>query len=152
LVEGSAYNYCLNLLSRREYSEAQMLTKLQQKFRQLSVSDLRAVMEKLRDADLLSDLRFAEVLIRSRINRGYGPFYIRQELAAKGIASETGHRLLEAAAVDWQTLATDIVARRHTDAHSDPQVWRKAARFLQRRGFSGEIVSKALGPAPREFA
>ena len=125
-----------------------MRKKLQQKHGDLAGSELEELLRSLQEDGLLSDERFAETLIRGRISRGYGPFYIHQELAAKGIDNDLGDRLIEEANVDWLAMAQASLERRHPAAGEDLSAWMKAARFLQRRGFPGDLVRKALGPQP----
>ena len=145
-----AFNSAIRMLSRREHSETEVQTKLKQKFKTLTSADIEEIVSRLKNAGLLSNERFAEILIRSRVARGYGPFYIHQELAMKGIPNDLSVQLFEQADVDWQWVANNLVERRHADASENPQAWAKAARFLQRRGFNADIVAKALGAQPQE--
>jgi regulatory protein len=146
-----AYNTAVRALGRREHSVAELRRKLQQKHSGLGREALEQLLESLQQDRLLSDARFAEVLIRGRINRGYGPAYIQQELVSKGIDSELAERALaeavEEGGVNWLQSARDLVARRHPQAAEDPAVWQKAARFLARRGFPSNLVMKALKEA-----
>jgi regulatory protein len=144
LDRNQAYNMAIRMLGRREHSEQEVRLKLRQKFRTLGPDVLDDVIQTLIESELLSDARFAEMRIRSRVSRGYGPFYIRQELSAKGIDAETISECLDEAQVDWLAAAQALVERRFSGARKDAEVWAKAARFLQRRGFSAELVSKAL--------
>lgn len=140
------------MLGRREHSVAELRKKLQQKHRDLDPQALNGMLEGLQQDGLLSDERFAEILIRSRINRGYGPIYIRQELTTKGIDSELVAVVLEQTVeeqgIDWLQLAQELVQRRHPQANQDPAAWQKGARFLARRGFSSNLVIKALPEQP----
>jgi regulatory protein len=147
-----AYHTAVRLLGRREHSVTELRNKLRQKHRDLDQSTLERLLETLQQDRLLSDERFAETLIRGRLNRGYGPVYIQQELNSKGIDPELAETLLEQAkeenALDWLTLARELVERRHPNAGEDSASWHKAARFLARRGFSSNHVIRALGDRP----
>ncbi|NJD07833.1 MAG: regulatory protein RecX, partial [Methylococcaceae bacterium] len=73
---------CVALLARREHSREELLRKLAAAgvARELA---LRAV-DELAGNGAQSNGRYAESLVRSRYGRGYGPHWIRRELAAKG--------------------------------------------------------------------
>jgi regulatory protein len=146
--ESKAYNSAIRMLGLREHSEAELAGKLRRKFSKLPPSAIEEIVDRLKGSDLLSDARFTEIMIRSRTSRGYGPYYIRRELASKGVAAELAEQQLGLVETDWQRLATELVARRHRNVAEDAKAWAKAVRFLQRRGFGGELVAKAVGKQP----
>lgn len=125
----------------------------QDKVGQDKKEQVAAAMERLQQQDFLSDKRFVVGVIRSRINRGYGPHYIRRELKSKGVSADLVEEQLaryqEEHDVDWFASAANLVERRFEAASHDPKVWAKGARYLQRRGFSGDVVHEAIGPQPR---
>ena len=147
-----AYNSAVRLLGRREHSVAELRRKLRQKHGELGRDAIESLLESLQQDRLLSDQRFTEVLVRARIAKGYGPTYIKQELASKGIDSELAECALEEAVdqagLDWLQAARQLVERRHPHAGEDAAAWQKAARFLMRRGFSSSVAMKALGERP----
>jgi len=143
-----ALQAAIRMLGRREHSEAEVRQKLTRNFRALGTDALDDIAATLIRDGYLSDDRFAESLVRSRVAKGYGPYYIRRELAMKGIRQDLVAQYLDGADIDWQDVATRIVERRHADAFNDADAWVKAARYLQRRGFSGELVVKAVGARP----
>ena len=160
----------LDMLSRREYCEKELTSKLGRKFAghkvsvannvaQLGAADnppidfdeaLLQVLAQLKDQGLLDDKRFTQSLIRSRVNRGYGPYYIRQELRQKGVGASLAEQELDDYGVDWHNIAEQICLRRYPQAQASKQEWGRAARFLQRRGFSSEVVTAAAGAIPRD--
>ena len=66
----------------------------------------------LRSNGLLSDERFAEALIHARSGKGYGPRYIAQELAQKGIAKELSGELLDERDPQWMARATEVALKK----------------------------------------
>ena len=142
------YNTAIRMLSRRDHSEAELSTKLRQKLKDVSSETLLEVLQRLKQTDLLSDERFAEGRIRNRISQGYGPYYIRRELSSKGVDGDLIDQQIELAEPDWLQVAKDLVERRHHGIAEDSDVWARAVRFLQRRGFSGDHVAKAGGQQP----
>ncbi len=137
------------MLARREYSRHELRQKLTQKYRaEVSAELIITVLDDLEAANLVSDQRFAEMLVRSRIAKGYGPGYIQQELASKGVNDTLIESELQELDINWLQQACDLVARRHADHGASQQAWQKAARFLQRRGYPSEVVRRALGNVP----
>ena len=133
----------LSLLTRREHSRLELARKLQQ--RGVERDQAEAVIGKLAEAGWQDDARFAESLLRSRAGNGYGPGYIRAELATHGLGSEAIAAAMDGFEGDWIENARDLLQRRHPQALAgcrDAQ--RKAADFLLRRGFSMEHVRAAL--------
>ena len=148
--ERRLYGKALRSLSRREHSRLQLLQKLKRDCSDAAL--VEAVLDRLTEDGLLSDVRFAESLCLSRIGRGYGEFYIRRELANKGvnieIVSEVLSQVLEAQGSDWPALAEAVAQRRFPHFARDTTSWHKACRFLNRRGFSAGDIRAVLGPIP----
>ncbi len=136
----SAYDRALGLLARREHSRRELATKLAVKGygREEATSAIAALGERHEQ----SDERFAEVLIRQRVTSGYGPRYIAAELGSHGIAVAPFRAALDE--IDWVEQAGRLVSRRYGDS-PDGAARDKAAQFLTRRGFSGEVIARVLG-------
>ena len=82
-----------------------------------------------------------------------GRFRQRVETAAEKFADafELPH-IIALQEIENRNVLAQIAAeieRRHGARGEDPSAWEKAARFLQRRGFSGDLVMRALGDRPR---
>jgi regulatory protein len=93
----------LHLLSRREHTRQEINSKLKPKAEDpVALND---VLDALKEEHLQSDERFAESYIRMRVNRGYGPSRIRQELREKGVSADEIKLALEASGYDWGELA-----------------------------------------------
>ena len=133
----------LGLLTRREHSRLELARKLQQ--RGVERDQAEAAIGKLTEAGWQDDGRFAESLLRSRASSGYGPAYIRAELATHGLGSEVIAVVMEGFEGDWVENARDLLQRRHPQALAgDRDARRKAADFLLRRGFAMEHVRAAI--------
>ena len=152
----------LNLLARREHSLSELQTKLCRRF---DAPDLVAsIVHELQRENLQSDQRYAESLLRQRLQRGYGPARIRQDMRERGLdesAIATAHAAVEP---DWFALAEDVFKRKFgsrpvgtsagdpgrqgenvagPDARREAQqaAFREKARrmrFMQYRGFATE--------------
>ena len=133
----------LGLLTRREHSRLELARKLQQ--RGVERDQAEAVIGKLAEAGWQDDARFAESLLRSRAGNGYGPGYIRAELATHGLGSEAIAAAMDGFEGDWIENARDLLQRRHPQALAgDREARRKAMDFLLRRGFAMEHVRAAI--------
>lgn len=139
----------LGLLTRREHSRQELARKLTS--RGVEPDDVQAVVDKLANAGWQDDARFADLLVRSRANAGYGPVRICAELATHALPAETIASAVKAFEVDWVQTASDLLRRRHPAAlRGDRSAQRKAADFLLRRGFEMEQVKAALQANPDE--
>lgn len=140
----SAYDKALGLLARREHSSRELKRKLGQGGYQADES--REALQRLGDQRYQDDQRFAEMLVRSRANQGYGPLRIRAELQSHGIGEAAIRQLLDAAAQewDWDAQAAQQLRRRYGQPPSEHAERAKCAQFLMRRGFSGGSVRAAL--------
>jgi regulatory protein len=148
MYDQKAYSSAIRMLGGREHSEQELRSKLQRRYASQSQEQLDALIAELKELNLLSDVRYTESLIRSRVGKGYGPYFIQQELASKGVNKALIASQLEIADVDWLSSAEDLVERKFPDAVSDEEIWAKGIRFLQRRGFSGQTISSVLGGRP----
>ena len=135
----SAYDKALALLVRREHSTRELKAKLAR--RGLDASESAAALERLQAKNFQSDARFGEMLVRSRIEGGYGPRWIVAELKTHGIGEAAARALLDAADPDWAELIRRQLRRRF-GTRSAPGLAerRKRAAFLLRRGFDAATV------------
>lgn len=154
-------NKALALLARREYTRKELEQKLLQYnfFTETDASvttsschfaDIIAqVVDKLIEDDLLSDQRYGEMHLRSRIQKFSGPFKIRMELRQKGVDAVLIESLLKNSDVDWFELAL-VAARKkvgmqNTDIIVEDMKSRAGLqRFLNSRGFSPEHIRYAI--------
>jgi regulatory protein len=95
---------------------------------------------------LLSDERFAEILVRSRRTRGHGPVRIRKELENKGLAQDAINRWLDPRSEEW-IAELERVRRKKFGAGKprDYAGWAKQAKFLQYRGYTYDQIQRVLG-------
>ncbi|MDQ3160585.1 MAG: recombination regulator RecX [Pseudomonadota bacterium] len=140
----------LGLLTRREHSRVELARKLTS--RGVEPDEAHSVVGKLAEAGWQDDMRFAELLVRSRANSGYGPVRIRAELAAThSLSADIIAAALGRFECDWSGNACDLLRRRHPAAlRGDRTAQRKAADLLLRRGFGMDLVMTALRANPDE--
>ena len=133
----------LGLLARREHSIRELSTKLAQ--RDLPDDVIRSTIDLLLADRLLSEERFVEQFVRSRIARGDGPMKIRAELSQRGVDSGEAERELEAQGPDWGQLAAAQRRKKFgADIPAEFNERARQARFLQGRGFGMSEIRRAL--------
>jgi regulatory protein len=135
----SAYDKALTLLVRREHSARELKAKLAR--RGFDAAESAASIERLQSRDFQNDARFGEMLVRSRIEGGYGPRWIMAELKTHGIAEAKARELIEAGEPDWPDLIRRQLRRRYGSKPAANLAERsKRAHFLLRRGFDAATV------------
>ncbi len=100
-----------------------------------------AVLDQLVRENLLNDGRFTEVYLRRRIEKGYGPVRLRQELRERGIDDALIETALDAVDVDWMEALRSVREKKFGPAL--PAGYREQAaesRFLQYRGYTMEQI------------
>jgi len=152
----------MNLLARREHSLSELNAKLSRRFEVPEM--VAAVLHDLQRKNLQSDERYAESLLRQRLQKGYGPGRVRQDMRERGLdeaAIAAAHAAVEP---DWFAAAEAAFTRKFGDPFADaaageprdsddsaidPAARREARqaafkekarrqRFMQYRGFATE--------------
>lgn len=105
-------------------------------------------LEKLRSLQYANDNTFARDWVRSRAeSRGYGPLRIDRELSAKGVDEQLiRDALAEIFGRENESEKAKLALKRHFrgEKFDEPKTLRRAAAFLQRRGFSEAVISGLL--------
>jgi regulatory protein len=136
----------LDLLSHREHSRRELLSKLGAKFG-LPVDDdtLQNCLSQLAADGYQSDERFAEVFVRSRRARGYGPLFIEQELRRRGVDTALINEMVNRADEEWLAVAGDVKCKKFgRGLITALQEKAKVMRFLRYRGFLSPQIDWAL--------
>lgn len=130
-------------MSRREHSASELFRKLGGNTSNEAL--IEKVIGELQKEGLQSDERFTEAFVHNRVERGYGPLRIRQELRQKGISDSLIREYVDANDPDWQQCASR--ARNKRFGHQLPKNYKdkaKQSRFLHQRGFSGEQIRRVI--------
>jgi regulatory protein len=113
--------------------------------RQADPELLEQVLDQLQQAGLQSDERFTESFIESRINKGQGPIRIGKELKERGIGDSLIERYLEIYDGEWRDLLEQVHdAKFGSGPVGVSKELAKRARFLEYRGFPGEMIRSFL--------
>jgi len=131
----------MQYLAAREHSYLELYQKLSQK--DFTRAEIEQALAGLIDDNLLSDLRFGEAFVRSRVGKGQGPVRIRQELKAKGLEDAQIDLAFKANDVDWEKVLETTWSKKFSYMdNGDAALKLKQWRFLQYRGFTQSQISQ----------
>ncbi len=130
-------------MARREHSRAE----LRQKLLRLGGGDalVDTLLDALESERLLSDQRYAEGVARVRGAR-FGSQRVANELRQKGVGAEVAGLVADLKAGDLD-LAQSVWARKFGAAPKDAGDRARQMRFLQARGFPGDVIRKVVPKA-----
>jgi len=139
--------HALALLTRREHSRTELARKLLARGHDGEAVDI--AIERLAAEGWQDEGRFADSLMRHRAANGYGPRWIRAELATHGLSDAIIETALAAFDGDWADVARNLLSRRKLVPPDDgtplPSArQRKAIDLLLRRGFGRETIESLL--------
>jgi len=157
----------LRLLSLREYSRKSLGVKLQEsvirsaKLRRQEQSEessepspsaslveqIEAVLDDFEARGWLSDVRFAEALVRRRSER-FGTRKIQDELKRAGVDSTQTEGLLKALKETEYQRAHELWLRKFGEIAQEQKERARQYRFLASKGFNSDIVSKVVAGRP----
>lgn len=133
----------MDLLARREHGVVELSRKLISKNFAPDLVD--QAVQGLVDESLVSDHRFCESMIRSRVNRGNGPVKVSYELRSKGVADEIIDHVMTDLSPDWRQALFDLIKKKYAGSLSGTPVERaKKVRFLSSRGFPQELIYSVM--------
>ncbi len=135
-------NRALALLSRREYSRAELRRKLRPHCPEEQILD--DLLDDFQQRKWLSDERFAEQWAHYRSQR-YGTRRLVAELRQKGVASDIISTTLENLDTDEFATARALWLRKFGQPPQDAKERAKQLRFLAARGFSTGVIYRVVG-------
>ena len=131
------------LLARREHSRHELRQKLAR--HGAGAEEVETALAQLAAGGLQSDARFTEHFVRAKVNKGQGPLKIRHALQGRGVGPDLITEYLDAARIDWLAEARRVRTGKFGAApplgHANKA---RQARFLQGRGFAGDVIMEAL--------
>lgn len=139
-----AFNYSLKYLSYRARSIKEVYDFLVSK--NFVEQTINAVIEKLNNLKFLNDEEFGRLWIESRQkHKGKSKFILRAELKLKGLSNDLIEPLLKGAQDDLDTARTLFVKKKRILGKLITEDFKKKmGSFLQRKGFSFEIINKLI--------
>ncbi|MEM7018602.1 MAG: regulatory protein RecX [Pseudomonadota bacterium] len=130
-------------LTRREHSHKELAFKLTKKG--FDPTEVNAVLDQMEKDNWLSDARFTQMFVQTRINQGHGPVRIRYELKQRGVSDELISLSVDNPDISWVEYARNARRKKFGDASPEtPQARAKQMRFLAQRGFDGSQTNAAM--------
>ena len=141
LTKAEVHEIAVRYLTRREYGIEELRQKLLQRGSDQAIAE--RVVSDLADENLVSDQRFTEMYIRTRMRRLFGPLKIRGELRSRGISDFLIAQELSFEQETWFENASQWAEKRcHGELDYAGRV--KIYRALMNRGFTHEQTNVAL--------
>lgn len=129
----------MDLLARREHSVKELLRKLCERYEETEL--IADVVRQLSEDNLVSDSRFAEMYIRSRIGRQFGPVKIKNDLRERGVSEYKIRFALNEANQNWLQLIQELSEKKYGKTlPSEAKETAKRMRFFQSRGFDTDCI------------
>lgn len=143
--ENKALNYALNRLSYRQRSEKEL--RMSMKRKDYDEDNIDNAIEFCKEYGYINDFKFAESFVKDKINLNkYGPERIKYDLMVKGVSRDIINEVLIIDREDQLEMARKLAAKKKSSYKGDDQrsVYRKMSAFLQRKGFSYDIISRVV--------
>ena len=142
-------NVSMHALTRRGMSVAEMTRLLEA--REIEPDDVEAEIERLEGVGLLDDQALADTLVRTLQDRkGLGRSAISAELRRRKVDQGAIDEALEAIDTDDElTRAIEVATKRagQLSSYDATTAKRRLGAYLQRRGYSGSVLSAAMSAA-----
>lgn len=143
--QNKVINKALNLLSYRQRSEKEIYDAL--KRNDYEDVYIEKAIERCKEHGYINDRAFAEAFIRDKLNLNkLGEQRIKYELIRKGISDSIIEEVLVLDSDDQFEVALELAEKRLPSYRKDDRnaKYRKLSGYLQRRGYSYDIVSKVM--------
>lgn len=138
-MANDAYISAIRYLAQREHSVMELVQKLSRKG--FDEPEIQQAISQLQAENKQCDQRFAESLMRARVQAGKGPRWLEQELQQHNLPVS----MLGELDVDWSALAVQARAKRFGLQPVQEQSEKaRQVRFLQYRGFTSQQIHLAL--------
>ncbi len=143
LLLEEACQLCIKILVRREYSQKELSQKLNINGFHSDVID--DCLDFIKKENYQSDLRYAEMIINTRINQRYGLKKIKLELQQQSINPDIVNSLLNKFEDTWLENAEFLIRKKAKDKNlSDNKVLNKIKNFLLYRGYDYDTIKTAI--------
>ena len=137
----------LKLLSRRDYSRSEFISKLMSA--EFGKDDVEAAAEWCHEQGFLNETRFAESASR-RLGEKYGAKRVAHTLRQKGVAEEQVSAIVLTLCESEQDRARTLWTRKFGKVAESADEKSKQIRYLQSRGFSFSTIKLVITGLPAE--
>ena len=139
LTREDAMQYAVRALSARSLTEAELIRKLRNRAASQAIID--EVLERLRSLKFVDD---GVIASRAAEDAALGRWGIQRKLAQRGVSKNLIEDALLTRDSDADLEAAQSLVERYSRQWTGDRGYHKAMSFLMRRGFSGDVVRKAL--------
>lgn len=143
--QNKVINHALKFLSYRQRSEKEIYDRLRKN--EYDENMINNAIEYCKDQGYINDKDFAETFIRDKINiNRLGSQRIKYELMGKGISRDIIDKVLVPDYDEELDMAMELAEKKMYSYRNDDRnaIYRKLGGYLQRRGYSFDIVRKVL--------
>lgn len=134
----------LRLLARREHSHAELVRKLEQAG--FDRHDIAPLLDAFEAQNWLSDRRFAESYIADHRARA-GKIKLAYDLRLRGVSDGIIESVLGEQPDSELDRAREVWRKKFTGAPADAAEKARQMRFLQSRGFTSDVIRRAIAEA-----
>jgi len=145
-AQQEAFKFAVRVLGMREHNEVELRTKLSSKNYDEIIID--HVIELLKHYDYLSEERYAESFLRSRLEKGETPWFAAQKARQKGAEPVSLKLALEEAeqGFDVWSACKDVLDKRDPmgSYKQDKRLWQRQMRYLQHKGYDINTILQVM--------
>jgi len=109
---------------------------------------IATVLAQLKRDNYLSEQRYAEAFLRSRMKRGEAPWLAAQKAKQKGAQSQAVQMVLAELCEDYddEQVCRELIDQRDPGGlrFDDERVWQRQARFLRNKGHNSATILRVL--------
>lgn len=138
---GDLRERALRLLARREHSRAELTRKLEATG--FARDDIDPLLDEFEEKTWLSDQRFAESYVADHRARA-GSVKLAYDLRQRGVSESVIERVLSENHDSELERAREVWRKKFPSASVSPAEKAKQRRFLQSRGFSIDVILRAM--------
>ena len=138
-----AYNRCMYLLEKQDYTERQIRQKLEEGL--IPAAVIEETVQHLKEIRAIDDRRYAQTYLRTNRTR-YSARLLEQKLLQRGINRDLVRQLMEE---DTEMMPDEpqqirvLLEKKHYDPVSaEPEERERMRLALQRKGFSVQLIRK----------
>ena len=136
------------LLGYRERTRSELDKRLEEEG--FSPECVAAALDRLEEVEALSDVRYAEILARSKLAAGWSQSRIERRLCSDGVSRELARETLGELTCDSEDVERACALIKNLDL-DDPSVRTRALGKLARRGYSPSQAYEAIDKVRRGF-
>ena len=140
MASRSCREAAMDFLARREHSRLELEQKLSKLT--FAADEISQTLTQLAAENLQSNERFAESFAAQRAENGHGDVKIRYELQQRGVDDAFIHQALLPYQGCWFEFAKTQRQKHFGSWPEDYQARVKQSRYLQRRGYDFDVISR----------